>query len=78
MEKITVVGLAPYPVSVTGGRHIYPGEIAKVDNDSHTQLAVKTGTVGIITYPLSQDDAEKPRTRKVRERTPQEPQEITE
>ena len=42
MSKITVVAQAPYPIPISTGRHLTPGEIAEVelDDEVKSQLAL--------------------------------------
>lgn len=75
MTRVTVVGLAPYPVCITDGRSIEPGEIAEVENDQRVHNAVQAHSLGLVTIPPKEEvvpaeaptqDAEKRPARKQR------------
>ena len=46
-----VVGLAPYPVTLSSGFHLAPGELIAVTIDSFNQGLVDAGKIGIVDVP---------------------------
>jgi hypothetical protein len=58
---ITVVTLAPYPVPLSSGCHLAPGELATVDRDEYIEKCVNAGKLGVVEVPTPAPKPE-PRT----------------
>lgn len=52
MNRVLVIVNAPYPVAVTGGRHLCPGEGAvEVENDKRTRSLIRDHILTEIAPP---------------------------
>ena len=73
MSKRRVVGMAPYPVTLSNGASIAPGEIREIEFDSYAESCVEAGKLGVA--PIENTPAPvatKPRKTETTPTTPQE------
>jgi hypothetical protein len=75
MSKITVVAQAPYPIPVDDGRHLVPGEIAKVEHTPEVDSQITLGFLRVV--PDKIEEPEQPTIRKPRANARDENQETT-
>lgn len=69
MSKVFVVGTAPYPVCVSSGVHIAPGEIVETELDADLESSISSGKLGLIERPTVLDDPVKPSIKSRKEST---------
>ena len=51
LETKLVVGLAPFPVYLSNGSHLSPGDLAPVEIDSFNQGLIDQGRIGVVDIP---------------------------
>jgi hypothetical protein len=50
-EFVTVVGTAPYAVTISNGGQIFPGQVLKTELDESLRNHIATGTVNVVDVP---------------------------